>query len=200
VTQTYVIQSNQSDWEFLQRRASLIGYEIYVKEKILYFRWPGSAAQPADRLSLGQDIEEFTPRLSSLVQADQVTVRGWNVTDKKAVVGAMRAGPGPGGRPTGPTTARKAFGAAPVAILGQPARVVAEADPIARGQFNTMAFSYVEGDVVAYGRPQLQAGTVVDIAGAGQTFSGSYYVTSVTHTVTSEHGYQTAFTVERNAA
>ena len=77
---------------------------------------------------------------------------------------------------------------------------MAEADPIAQGQFNTMGLTYVEGSVVAYGRPQLQAGTVVDISGAGQTFSGSYYATSVTHTVTTEHGYQTSFTVQRNAA
>ena len=36
------------------------------------------------------------------------------------------------------------------------------------------------------------------IAGAGRRFSGPYYVTSVTHTLTAEH-YGTAFTVRRNA-
>jgi phage protein D len=200
VTQAYVIQSNQSDWEFLQRRASLIGYEIFVRQKVLYFRSPASAAPAASRLTLGQDIEEFTPRLSTLNQADVVTVRGWDVKQKQPVVGAMRAGPGPGGRVTGPAAARRAFGSASVAVLGQAASTKAAADPIAQGQFATMALSYVEGDVVAQGQPRLQAGTVVDIAGAGQTFSGAYYVTSVTHTVTSDHGYQTAFTVERNAA
>jgi uncharacterized protein len=200
VTQDYVIQSNQSDWDFLQRRAGLIGYEIYVREKVLYFRWPQSAAQPADTLSLGEDITEFSPRLTSLTQDSEVAVRGWSVKDKKAVVATANGAAGPGGRPTGSVTARRAFGAASVAVIGQPARNVAEADPVAQGQFNTMSLTYVEGSVVTYGRPQLQAGTVVDISGAGQTFSGSYYVTSVTHTVTTEHGYQTSFTVQRNAA
>ncbi len=200
VTHEYVIQSNQSDWEFLQRRASLIGYEIYVREKVLYFRWPPSAAQPADKLSLGEDITEFSPRLTSLTQASEVAVRGWSVKEKKAVVGTMRTAPDPGGRPSGSATARRAFGAASVAILGQPARNLAEADSIAQGQFAAMASTYVEGDVVAHGRPQLQAGTVVDIAGAGQAFSGPYYITSVTHMVTPEHGYHTSFTVQRNAA
>jgi len=198
VTRSYVIQSNQSDWEFLQRRAGLIGYEIYVKEKILYFRWPQSAAQPADKLSLGEDIVEFSPRLSLLAQASEVAVRGWDVKAKRAVVATARAGPGD--PPSGSATARRAFGASSVAILGQPARNPPEATPIAQGQFNTTALAYVEGNVVAYGLPQLQAGTVVDIAGAGQTFSGPYYVTSVTHTVTPGHGYQTSFTVQRSAA
>ncbi len=195
VTHGYVIQSNQSDWEFLQRRAALIGYEIFVRDKVMYFRPPRSAAPAARTLSLGQDITEFSPRLSSLAQASDVTVRGWDVKEKKAVVATEHSAP-----PSGPATARRAFGSASVAVLGQPARNLAEASPIARGQFNAMALGYMEGDVIAFGQPQLQAGTVVNIAGAGQRFSGPYYVTSVTHTMTLDQGYQTSFTVQRNAA
>jgi uncharacterized protein len=199
VTLSYVIQSNQSDWDFLQRRASLIGYEIYVRDKVLYFRSPQIAEPPADKLSLGEDITEFSPRLSSLTQAATVTVRGWDVKQKKAVVASVRAAPGLGGTKLGYSVARGAFGASTEAILGQPARNLPEVGPIAQGQFSTGSLAYIEGAVVAYGRPQLQAGTVVDIAGAGQKFSGRYYVTSVTHTLTREHGYQTSFTVQRNA-
>ncbi|MGI5154088.1 phage late control D family protein [Microbispora sp. CA-102843] len=195
VTHSYVIQSNQSDWEFLLRRASLIGYEMYVRDKVLYFRPPQSAAQPAATLSLGQDITEFSPRLSSLAQAGEVAVRSWNVKEKKAVVATEQSA-----SPSGSATVRRAFGASSLAILGQPTRDLAEAGPIAQGQFNAMSLTYVEGDVVASGRPQLHAGTVVDITGAGRTFSGRYYVTSVTHTMTLEQGYQTSFTVKRNAA
>jgi len=200
VVLSYVIQGNQSDWEFLQRRAGQIGYEIYVKDKILYFRRPKSQAQPADSLSLGEDVIEFSPRLSSLTQATEAAVRGWDVKEKKPVVATQRTAGGAGGRTAGSVAARRAFGAASVAIIGQPARTRAEADLVAQGQFSTMELAYVEGDAVAHGRPLLQAGTVVDITGAGQTFSGPYYVTSVTHTMTAEHGYQTSFTVQRNAA
>ena len=199
VTLSYVIQSNQSDWDFLRRRANLIGYEVYVRDKVLYFRSPQISQPPADKLSLGADITEFSPRLSSLTQAAMVAVRGWDVKEKKAVVASVRAAPGLGGAKLGYSVARGAFGTSTLAILGQPARNRPEADPIAQGQFSTGSLVYVEGEVVADGRPQLHAGTVVDIAGAGQKFSGRYYVTSVTHTVTKEHGYQTSFTVQRNA-
>jgi phage protein D len=168
---------------------------MIVRNKVLYFRPPQSAAPPASTLSLGKDITEFSPRLSSLAQAGEVAVRGWNVKEKQAVVATEHSTP-----PSGPATARRAFGSSSVAILGQPTRDLAEAGPIARGQFNAMALAYVEGDVVAYGQAQLRAGTVVDIAGAGQRFSGRYYVTSVTHTMTLDQGYQTSFTVQRNAA
>jgi phage protein D len=199
VTLGYVIQSNQSDWEFLRRRAGLIGYEIYVREKVLYFRWPRSSTPPVDKLSLGADITGFNPRLSTLTQVSDMTVRGWNVKEKKAVAATARAAPS-GGQASGTVVARRAFGPASESILGQPVRSLPEADPIAQGQFNDMALAYVQGEVVAGGRPRLRAGTVVDISGAGRTFSGPYYVTSVTHTVTKEHGYQTSFTVQRNLA
>ncbi|MDJ0732358.1 MAG: hypothetical protein QNJ33_20490, partial [Crocosphaera sp.] len=34
----YVLQHNQTDWEFLQERAARIGYEVVVDNKTLYFR------------------------------------------------------------------------------------------------------------------------------------------------------------------
>lgn len=199
VTLSYVIQSNQSDWDFLRRRASLIGYEIFVRDKVLYFRAPPTASAPASTLSLGTDITEFSPRLSSLTQAAVISVRGWDVKQKKAVVASVRATPGLGGTELGYSVTRAAFGTSTMAIVGQPARNVPEADPIAQGQFSAGSLAYVEGEVVAYGQPGLHAGTVVEIAGAGRKFSGRYYVTSVTHTLTREHGYQTSFTVRRNA-
>jgi phage protein D len=63
-----------------------------------------------------------------------------------------------------------------------------------------MALTYVEAEVVARGRPRLRAGTVVDISGAGDTFGGGYYVTSVTHAVTPAQGYQTSLTAARSSA
>jgi phage protein D len=62
-----------------------------------------------------------------------------------------------------------------------------------------MALSFVQGEgVCSRGRPELRAGTVIRIAGAGRRFSGLYYVTSVTHTLTAAQ-YTTAFTVKRTA-
>jgi len=201
-TLAHVFQSNQSDWEFLRRRASLIGYEVYVREKTLYFQPPQSSRPPAVRLSLGRDITEFTPRLSSLTQAGEVAVRGWDVKQKKAIVGMAGVGQESpmGGRTSGPAAARRAFGRAKAASVDRPVGSSAEADQIALGVFNGMALGYIRGDVTCAGHPGLRAGTVVDIDGAGRTFSGRYYVTSVTHAVSPELGYWTNLTVQRNAA
>jgi phage protein D len=63
-----------------------------------------------------------------------------------------------------------------------------------------MALTFISGEgVCSVGHPDLRAGTVIKIAGAGRRFSGPYYLTSTTHTITAKQGYRTTFTVRRNA-
>ena len=203
VALVHVVQSNQTDLAFLQRRAQLIGFEVYVKDKVLYFRPPQNAAQAAAKLSLDGDITEFAPRLSALGQVGEVTVRGWDVKKKQTFVGRAAVGQENatmGGRSSGPKTAKKAFGKTATADGRQSVQSKAEADQVALGRFNEMALTYIHGDVTCLGNPKLRAGTVVDIQGAGKTFSGAYYVTSVTHTVTHDGRYDTTLTVQRSAA
>jgi uncharacterized protein len=197
---TFVVQSNQTDWEFLRQRAGLLGFEVYVRNKTLYFEPPAYTSQPSARLSLGQDITEFTPRLTSIGQQTQVTVRGWDIQQKQAIVGSAAVGKErPMGGRSGPAASKRAWGAASATIVDQTVRTRSEADQIASGRFNGLALSYVQGSVTGAGRPGLRTGTVVQIDGAGQTFSGPYYVTSVVHSLSQELGYRTSFTVERNA-
>lgn len=199
----HVVQSNQTDLDFLQRRARLLGWEVYVKDKVLHFQPPQNHGQPVARLSLGDDITEFTPRLSTLGQVGDVSVRGWDVTKKVAVVGRARTGQeasAMGGQSSGPRTADKAFGKATIAGVRQPVRTKAAADQMALGRFNELALGFIQGDVVCQGRPDLRAGIVVDIAGAGTRFSGAYYVTSATHVLTADNKYETTLAVQRSGA
>ena len=169
--------------------------------KVLYFQPPGHAAQASVRLSIGGDVNEFTPRLSSLGQEGQVAVRSWDVMQKRPIVGSAGVGQESAvmGRVSGPAAANRAWGKASTGIVDQPARSKAEADQIALGRFNRLALAHVRGTVACSGRPQLHAGTVVHIDGAGRAFSGPYYVTAVTHTLNKDQGYRTSLTVERNA-
>jgi phage protein D len=197
----HVFQCNQSDWGFLQERAGLSGFQACVRGKTLYFEPAQHTSSPEVTLSLGQDITEFTPRMSAVGQLDEVTVRGWDMKKKVAIVGTARAGgPQMGGRASGSAAASRAFRRASAARLGLPVGSTAEADAAASGAFVDMALSYVQGDIVCAGRPQLRAGAVVAVEGAGRTFSGRYYVTSVTHTTSAERGYQTTLAVRRSSA
>ena len=203
VKHSYVLQSNQSDLEFLQHRARRIGYEVFARDKILYFRPPQHTGTATITLELGEDISEFSPRLSTQSQVGEMAVRGWDVKQKQVIVGKAAVGQETtikGNGSSGPRSARQAFGGSTTVSVDVPVHTVAEADAIARGRFNELALDFVQGDVVAVGQPQVHAGTVVAIEGVGDRFSGPYYVTSVTHTLTAEQGYQTTISVQRNTA
>jgi len=196
----YVLQNNQTDLEFLRKRAALIGYEVYVRDRMLYFQPPQHGQAAALTLTIGDDLREFAPRLRTLGQVDEVTVRGWDVARKQAVVAVATDASTMGDR-SGPHRAGQAFGKAAANIVASSAPSSERADQMARGQYDDRALAFIEGEAeCAGGRPLLRAGTVVAIAGAGTTFSGPYYVTSVTHTLNRGQGYRTRFEVRRNAA
>lgn len=201
VTHDYVLQHNQTDLDFLRERAGRIGYEVYVQAKTLYFRPPKNEAKETITLSM-EDILEFSPRLSTDSQVGELVVRGWDVKEKKSIVGEAKAGQEStkmGGSTSGPSQTNKAFGKSSIAGASEAVLSKAEADQMANGQFNELALAYISGEGTCFGQPKLRPGTVVKIEGAGKKFSGLYYVSAITHSVTVD-GYTTAFTVRRNAA
>jgi uncharacterized protein len=92
VTLEYVLQHNQTDLEFLQSRAQRIGYEVFVEHKKLHFRSPKISQAKALTLRQGDSLLSFAPRLSTMDQVGQVEVRGWDIKQKKAVVGKASTG------------------------------------------------------------------------------------------------------------
>ncbi len=202
VVHDYVVQANQTDLEFLQERARLIQYEVFVEDKTLFFRPVANAASEILTLSLEQDLLEFYPRLTSMSQINQVTVRGWDIKEKQATIGQARTGDEVsrmGGENSGAGLVETAFGAASTSVIDRPVMTQAEADRIAKGRFNRAVLGLISGEGMCWGRTDLQAGKVIKLDGLGKRFSGQYYVTAVTHRYRSDRGYYTHFQVRRNA-
>lgn len=202
VKQEYVLQHNQTDWEFLQERADRIGYEVVVENKNLYFRPHQNDTEKVLTLTLKKDLLEFLPRLSTLNQVQQVELRAWLPKEKKEVTskaGVGKEGGKMGGKISGAKEVDKAFGKSSTTVVNQPVFSKAEADQIVLGQFKNMGIQYITGEGKCPGIPDLKAAKVIEIAGVGKRFSGLYYVTSVEHKYSHRQGYSTKFTVRRNA-
>ena len=58
-----------------------------------------------------------------------------------------------------------------------------------------MSDAFFEADGVAFGNPKIKAGGKVKVSGVGQQFSGTYTVTSSTHSYRGATGYQTVFQI-----
>lgn len=119
----YILQHNQTDWEFLQERAKRIGYEVMVDGKTLFFRPHENAKAKTLTLTYGENLQEFLPRLSTLNQVQQLEVRGWIPKEKKEVVGKAtvgKEGGTMGGSTSGAKAVKKAFGESSHTIVNQP--------------------------------------------------------------------------------
>jgi len=202
VTHDYLVQANQSDFEFLSQRAARIGYELLADGRKLLFRPVRSAASAGITLAFASDLVQFRPRLTACGQVDEVSVRRWSVKDKEQAPGKAGAGDewsSMGGRRTGPALVTDAFGAAADPVTAFAPASQAEADQLTKALFNDRALDFITGEGICWGRADLQAGTVVRIADIGKRFSGPYYVSRVAHRY-SRDGYLTEFSVRRNAS
>lgn len=203
VTRAYVMQHNQTDWAFLQELAREIGYELFVRNKVLYFRSPRIDLQPVTILRIGVDVREFYPRLSTMGQARSITFRGWDMERKAAFIAQARLGDElakMGTEHTGPEVAGKAFGRDGLANVDLPVGSQAEAEQLARGRYNDMALEYITGECICDGNTEIRIGVVVEIQGADKRFDGPYYVTAATHSLDSSREYRTEFSFRRNGA
>ncbi len=203
VTHDYVIQANQTDMNFLLDRARRIQFEVVVADKKLLFRPVQNSKGEVLTITPADHLLEFSPRLSSAMQASEVNVRGWSPKDKKEIVGKAKTGDESstmGGRKSGPKLAEAAFGAAAVLVTAAPVMTQAEADQMAKARFNEWALAFIIGGGTCLGRTDMRAGKVIKIDGIGKRFGGQYYVVSASHRFSARNGYLTYFEVRRNAS
>lgn len=196
----HVIQDNISDLDFLTRRAASIGYEVVVVEKTLHFRPRRHGAPSLLVVDVDGGLLEFSAQLSTSDQVTEVEVRGWDVQNKRPIVGRATSGQETAmGASAGTDAARRAFGSTVLTIAAHHVTSQEEAERIAREALERAALTFIQGQGTCLGRTDLRVGNTVNVLGAGRRFSGAYYVTSTSHTYTAERGYRTAFTARRNA-
>lgn len=192
----HLYQHNQSDLEFLRRRAWRIGYECFVWEDKLFFRKPvtGKAVLTA---AWGQDLLTFRPRLALAEQVEELWVKGWDVQKKTAIVGRATEGqryPQNGEPQDGKGWAQRLGQTSRTVIVDQPVVSQSEADIIARARLDEISGAFITAEGEAFRRPDIGAGQWIKLEGLGQRLSGDYLVTRATHHH-SDAGLTTTFAV-----
>ncbi len=193
----YVLQHNQTDFEFLQARAHRIGFESFVSGDRLSFRPRPTESAASLRLTRESGLLDFCARSSSVGQFASVQVQGWSPQSKREVSSRSAAGDE---RRVGATRgAARALEGTEALAVRSPVGSQAEADQLAQAWLDEMALQYIVGDGECVGRADLRPGVVVEIAGLGRRFSGDYYVTQARHTLRPASGYRTAFSARKNS-
>jgi|YNPNPStandDraft_1061719.scaffolds.fasta_scaffold00768_6 phage protein D/phage baseplate assembly protein gpV len=194
----HVYQDGQTHLDFLRSRAQRLGYEVYVRERTLYFKRAGQALPERVALEWGQQLRAFRPILTLSEQVGEVEVRGWDPAVKREVVGRAsrtEAAPRLEGGEKGAEVAQNAFGPAKKLAVRSAVSSQAEADALAQALLDRHGGAFVEAEGLCYGTPQLQAGCIAEISALGRRFNGRYLVTTATHIWNTGADYLTRFTV-----
>lgn len=195
----WVMQRNQTNWEFLTDRAQRNGFRLFVKgQKKLTFKKVGDAPEGVVPVEWGLDLRSFRPRTSVTSQVDEVTVRGWDPKTKREIVGTCRSSeilPEVGNFREGSQLAKKAFGPAKTMVVDKPVHSQKEAEDLARSVQDQISGEYLQAEGLCDGNAAIKPGVCVEIKNIGKRFGGKYYVTSATHVYSSSEGYSTQFAI-----
>lgn len=224
IAHAHLAQVNETDWDFLQRRAAEIGFQVrMIDDRFCFQKAPATRPGPAIKLSRGGELWSFAPRLTAANLPPQVEVRVWDATGRKAVAevaplssdyaslrghsAATLAGlftattitgapskPNPALGELGPATERG------YVLVDHPAAggaaATAAATEVAAALAQRVAATAAEAEGDAGGDPRIQPGAVLDIDGFASIFNGSWTVTGARHVFDmDEGGYRTYFSV-----
>jgi phage protein D len=201
----HVGQANTTDWQFLRGLATDIGFEVAVIDGALDFGRPqtSSAAPGAadtttqDPMQLvhGANLLRYRAIVTAGEQVENVEVRGWDVGNKRALIGTAPAATTSACLAVTPAGLAKTFGGGQHVGVQVPYGTQQGVDRAAGALAERIASAFAELEGVARGNPKLKAGVAVSLSLVGDPFDGKYTVTSSRHTYDPEAGYQTAFTV-----
>lgn len=184
----FVMQYNQSDWDFLWARAQMVGYQVYVDDRFLHFERAGKERGVPVKLSWGDNLSRFEPRIVSLGGATSTSASGWDDGKKMAVRASVpltlsnTMAAIPGNLPPGSKQIQAAFKKSDDAVVAPTIRTIAAARVAAdaRQVEHESQFVRASGEVEG-GDPNLLAGTSIIVTNVGVRFSGKYYVTEARH-------------------
>ncbi|MGO9227915.1 MAG: phage late control D family protein [Bryobacteraceae bacterium] len=206
----YLEMHNQYPIVFLLQRARDIGYELFIEEQgtnqqrtvIVHFLETGDVVRHTYVVEWGKSLISFQPTLQTANQVSDLTVTGWNPQTKQPIkVQVTRQDLANEGviDPTALNITESELSQKSELVVDHPVQSQAEARMIALKRMRQIAQGLVEARGKTLGTPDLRSGCKLQIAGLGTRFSGTYLVTSTTHTI-GDGGYTTDFTARMEAA
>ncbi len=202
VTYKQLSQANVSDWDFLQFLAAESGAQVRVDDKgLLQFTRPKkasgapspstSAARDPLVLEYGRNLLALRASLSAADGAQQVEVRGWDVTTKRPLVARKPSVDSDTVVPGLSPAFAARFGASKLTVTDTPYRTQAETKAVADAVAGQVSAGFGELEALVEGNPTLRAGKPVALGNVGGAFSGKYTATAVQHVLEPHGGYRT---------
>lgn len=194
------VQQTGSNWRLLKDRAQANGYDLYMRLDTLVFR--RNRESTVHSVTRGEDLLQLKLRLSGVDQPNLQVVRGWDAKQKQPLVGKTTQDENETtstGNKLGAKIAAEAFGESRSLVFDIPPASQEEADHRAQSEFTRKTHSFIEGEGLCFGKPEMQAGDKLELRNMGVPFSGRYDIVQARHVINAHTGYRTKFSIEKDA-
>jgi uncharacterized protein involved in type VI secretion and phage assembly len=187
----HVAQANMTDAEFLTSLAGEVGFVLTVEDgKVNFTHPPESDEAPAEgdltagdplQLVQGDNLLRFNATVTADSQVKDVTVRGWDIAQKKAVVGTAPAETTTAKVGIAPSELAEKFGDPSFVSTDVPYGDTEQVEAASKALAEQIASVHAQIEGVARGHPKIKAGKAVSLGVAGDPFEGKYTVTVSRH-------------------
>jgi len=187
----HVAQANTTDAEFLSSLAGEVGFVLVVEDGKVNFHAPTDSAEaPSEgnldaqdplQLVQGDNLLRFNATVTADAQVKEVTVRGWDITQKKAVVATAPAASKSAEVGLKPTELAGLFGNPVFVATDIPFGENEQVEAASKALADQIASTHALIDGVARGNARLKAGKAISLGVVGTPFEGKYTLTVSRH-------------------
>jgi len=187
----HVAQANMTDAELLGSLAGEVGYVLLVEDgRVNFHAPPASSAAPGEgdldagdplQLVQGDNLLRFNATVTADSQVKEVSVRGWDIAQKQAVVATTPAATTSAEVGIAPAELAEKFGSPTFTATDVPYGENEQVEAASKALSEQIASTHAQIEGVARGNPKLKAGKAVSLGVAGAPFEGKYTLTVSRH-------------------
>lgn len=178
-----IVQYYCTDWDFLVARAEVNGALVIVDDAKVSVAPPATDSSAVLTVTYGQDLMEFHAEIDARTQYSQVKSSSWDpgtqaVVEQVAGVESLNDQ----GNLTGANLA-KVVGLDAFKLQTSAKMESAALKDWAKGQQVKSGLSRITGRMKFQGTPKAKPGSLIELKGVGDRFSGNVFVSSVRHEI-----------------
>jgi len=188
------VQLNETDLGFLRRLLNRADADLQIVDTTIQISTRANVQRGTLQLTLGNELKSARVLADLAHQITKSTVKGWDVSGGQVMNGdGQENATGPGQGDLGGNTLQRAFNARTHHSCHHFTFNQTEVDTLATTVRNRRARRFLRVQGSTTGTPNLRVGTNVTLAGLGDLFSNTYYVTVARHLYDLTQGYRTEF-------